>query len=105
SQFRALPQLLEKSDHRTAYLGKWHLGDEAIPQRGFQTWVSTENMSDYSRFLIEKGLTGDKPDGSFSTLALSELPLKLSKPRFLEKHACERSEEHTSELQSLAYLV
>ena len=94
SQFRALPQLLEKSDHRTAYLGKWHLGDEAIPQRGFQTWVSTENMSDYSRFLIEKGLTGDKPDGSFSTLALSELPLELSKPRFLEKHACEFIEKH-----------
>ena len=94
SQFRALPQLLEKSDHQTAYLGKWHLGDEAIPQRGFQTWVSTENVSEYSRFLIEKGLTGDKPDGSFSTLALSELPLELSKPRFLEKHACEFIEKH-----------
>ena len=93
-QFRALPQLLEKSDYRTAYLGKWHLGDEAIPQRGFQKWISTENVSDYSRFLIERGLTSDQPDGSFSTLALSELPLELSKPRFLEKHACEFIEKH-----------
>ncbi len=93
-QFRVLPQLLEKSNYRTAYLGKWHLGDETIPQRGFEKWISTENVSDYSRFLIERGLTGDKPDGSFSTLALSELPLDLSKPRFLEKHACEFIEKH-----------
>jgi arylsulfatase A-like enzyme len=93
-QFRVLPQLLEKSDYRTAYLGKWHLGDETIPQRGFETWISTENIGDYSRFLIESGLTSDKPDGSFSTLALSELPLELSKPRFLEKHACEFIEKH-----------
>jgi arylsulfatase A-like enzyme len=93
-RFRVLPQLLEESDYRSAYLGKWHLGDEAILQRGFQTWISTEDVSDYSRFLIETGLTGDEPDGSFSTLALSQLSLELSKPRFLEKHACEFIEKH-----------
>lgn len=93
-QFLMLPQLLEKDDYRTAYLGKWHLGNEATPQRGFQKWVSTEGVSDYSRFLIEQRLVADKPGGSFSPLAESALSMELSKPRFLEKHACKFIEEH-----------
>src|SRR6266851_782841 len=96
-QFQALPQLLQNKDYHTAYIGKWHLGDEAIPQRGFQKWVSTEGVSDYSRFLIEMGLTPDKPDGSFTTLAVSNLPLDLSKPKFLEERAIQFIERHRGE--------
>lgn len=97
AEFRVLPQLLQDGAYRSAYFGKWHLGDEAVAQRGFQTWISTEGVGDYSRFLSETGLTGDNPDGSFSTLALSDLPSELSKPRFLEKHAREFIKEHRHE--------
>jgi len=93
-KLQAFPQLLGEGDYQTAYLGKWHLGNDEKAQRGFQTWISTEGISDYSRFLSEAGLKGDRPDGSFSTLAQSNLPLESSKPRFLERHACEFIEKH-----------
>ena len=53
-----------------------------------------EGVSDYSRFLNSKGYTADKPDGSFSERLISQLPLDISKPRFLEEHACEFIEKH-----------
>lgn len=96
-QFRVLPELLEDKNYRTGYMGKWHLGDEAHAQRGYEEWISTEYVSDYSKFLIEMGLTPDKPDGSFSALTISELPLELSKPRFLERHALQFIERHRHE--------
>ena len=70
------------------------VGDEAKRQRGFRDWISTEGVSDYSRFLALRGYTPDKPDGSFSERLVSQLPLDISKPRFLEEHACEFIEKH-----------
>src|SRR5206468_3329401 len=66
----------------------------AKQQRGFRDWISTEGVSDYSRFLNSKGHTPDKPNGSFSERLISQLPLDISKPRFLEEHACEFIEKH-----------
>ena len=31
------------SDYLCGYFGKWHLGDDVVPQHGFQEWVSTED--------------------------------------------------------------
>jgi arylsulfatase A-like enzyme len=93
-QFRVLPELLERNDYRTGYFGKWHLGNEAVPQRGFEQWISTEGVSDYSGFLIDEGLEPDGQDSSFSTLAISNLPVALSKPRFLERRACKFIHDH-----------
>src|SRR5437867_4454898 len=97
-RFRVLPELLEDRDYRTAYMGKWHLGTAGSPQRGFEEWISTEQASDYSRFLISMGPTPDKKDGDFSELAISNLPLELSRPKFLEKNACEFIERHRRDL-------
>lgn len=95
TNIRAFPELLEGSDYRTGYFGKWHLGHDNVAQRGFQEWISTEDASDYSRFLLEQGVQPDKPDDSFSTLAISELPLEISKPRFVADHACSFIEKHS----------
>jgi arylsulfatase A-like enzyme len=97
SQFQVLPELLQNKDYRTGYLGKWHLGREADAQRGFERWISTEGASHYSRFLIDKGIAPDKPDGSFTDLTISELPLEVSKPKFLENHAIQFIEENRHE--------
>src|SRR5438874_10966301 len=93
-RFRAFAELIGDDSYHPAYMGKWQLGDEAKRQRGFRDWISTEGVSDYSRFLGSKGYTPDKPNGSFSERLISQLPLDISKPRFLEEHACEFIEKH-----------
>src|SRR6266404_2634207 len=93
-RFRTFAELIGDDSYHPAYMGKWQLGDEAKRQRGFRDWISTEGVSDYSRFLDSKGYTPDKPSGSFSERLISQLPLDISKPRFLEEHACEFIEKH-----------
>jgi arylsulfatase A-like enzyme len=63
-------------------------------RRGFHKWISTEERGDYTAFLLSMGITPDMKDGAFSELAISNLPLELSRPKFLEKHACEFIEKH-----------
>lgn len=86
AHFKCLPQLVD--GYAAAYFGKWHLGQENSAQRGFSSWISTEGESDYSRWLKIKEVAPDKPDGSYSRNITSKLPAELSKPRFLEEHAC-----------------
>ncbi len=93
--FKCLPQLVD--NYTCAYFGKWHLGNDTQPQRGFQHWISTEDTSDYSRFLISRGYKADRADATFSRRFISKLPLELSKTVFLEKHACEFIKQHRTE--------
>src|SRR5713101_9001806 len=93
-RFRVFPELLEDKDYQTAYMGKWHLGEEGPAARGFHEWISTEHQGDYTNFLISTGLTPDKSNERFSELAVSNLPLELSRPKFLEQRACEFIEKH-----------
>jgi arylsulfatase A-like enzyme len=93
-QFRSFAELIEDKDYRTAYIGKWHLGDDGPARRGFHQWISTEVRGDYTAFLLSMGIAPDMKDGAFSELAISNLPLELSRPKFLEKHACEFIEKH-----------
>jgi arylsulfatase A-like enzyme len=93
---KCLPELVDSS-YISAYFGKWHLGKDAQPQRGFRHWISTEGISDYSRFLTSRGQQPDRSDGTFSARYVSSLPIELSKTRFLEEHACEFIEKHCEE--------
>jgi arylsulfatase A-like enzyme len=93
-RFLVFPELMKDKDYRTAYLGKWHLGEDGPVGRGFQQWVSTDDQGDYTNFLLSKNITPDKSNGRFSELAISNLPLELSRPKFLEKQACEFIEKH-----------
>ena len=38
-----LPELINDTDYRTAYFGKWHLGDEIYAQHGFEEWEAIED--------------------------------------------------------------
>jgi choline-sulfatase len=93
-RFRVFPEMIEDKDYRTAYIGKWHLGKEGPVGRGFQQWISTDDHGDYTNFLVGKGLAPDKSNGRFSEVAISNLPIELSRPKFLEKHACDFIEGH-----------
>jgi arylsulfatase len=93
-RFRVFPELMKDRDYRAAYIGKWHLGEEGPIGRGFEEWVSTDDHSDYTNFLVSRGIAPDKQNGRFSELAISNLPIELSRPKFLEKCACEFIEKH-----------
>ncbi len=88
-RFHVFPELMQDRDYRTAYIGKWHLGEEGPTERGFQHYVSTDGNGDYTNFLSANGLAPDKPNGRFSEVAISNLPVELSRPKFLERHACD----------------
>ena len=36
---RTFPQALQRSGYRTAFLGKWHMGNDPTPRPGFDYWV------------------------------------------------------------------
>ena len=93
-RFRVFPELMQDPDYRTAYIGKWHLGEDGPAERGFEHYVSTDSHGDYSGFLISKGVAPDKANGRFSEVAISDLSIELSRPKFLEKYACEFIEKH-----------
>src|SRR5437588_1598641 len=96
-RFRVFPELMEDRNYRAAYIGKWHLGEEGPIGRGFDEWISTDDHGDYTSFLISQSIIPDKQNGRFSELAISNLPIELSRPKFLEKSACEFIEKHQRE--------
>ena len=93
-RFRVFPELIHDQDYRTAYIGKWHRGEDGPAGRGFQQWISTDDHGDYANFVLSKGVVPDKSNGRFSEVAISKLPIELSRPKFLEKHACDFIEKY-----------
>ncbi|MFC1454326.1 sulfatase-like hydrolase/transferase, partial [Verrucomicrobiota bacterium] len=104
-----LPELLSvetRSAYRTAYMGKWHLGDEIFPQHGFDQWVAIEDgyhphygsgrdqsrRSSYHHFLVDSGFVPARPaDGfiGFSRDFATRLAERYGKPHFLGSQASE----------------
>jgi len=98
-----VPEIVNDPDYRTAYMGKWHLGDEIFVQHGFEEWAAIEDTyikhyrkgrdrskrSNYHHFLIKHGYKPDKPDNGnkFSRSFAARRPLEHCKPKFLEMKA------------------
>ncbi|MBM4048341.1 MAG: hypothetical protein FJ279_24835 [Planctomycetes bacterium] len=93
-------------DYVRAYYGKWHLGDEVIPQHGFERWVSIEDcyrgcyskpeylsrFSDYHHFLIQNGFTPSAPvqgGAVFPRLMAAKLEERFTKAAFLGREAAQ----------------
>jgi len=64
-----------KQDYKCAYFGKWHLGNDTLPQHGFTEWRSVEDnkiedglpSSDYHNYLVSRGYKPDQ-NSKFSGL-------------------------------------
>ncbi len=41
------PQHLQKAGYETAFIGKWHMGDVDVPQRGFDHWHAFKGQGTY----------------------------------------------------------
>jgi arylsulfatase A-like enzyme len=91
-------------DYACAYMGKWHLGDEIIPQHGFDEWVSIEDYyrahysrpeyraqySTYHHYLLSQGFEPNKEksgDRLFGREWAARLPEEHTKARFLGREA------------------
>jgi len=91
-------------EYACAYMGKWHLGDEIFPQRGFDTWVGSEDsyrrgysdpgrlsqFSDYHHFLLENGFEPDAEslgERIFSRHLEASLDEEFTKAAFLGERA------------------
>ena len=98
-------------DYLCGYFGKWHLGDDVIPQHGFEEWVSTEDvhrphyskkeyrhrMTDYHQHLVANGFEPDEESGGaliFSPRRRSELPEEFQMASFLGDRAARFIEEN-----------
>jgi arylsulfatase A-like enzyme len=77
SRFRVFPELMQDQDYRTAYIGKWHLGEDGPAYaeasagrpagRGFQQWISTEDHGDYTKFLKAEGIEPGKSKEGYAS--------------------------------------
>ena len=108
---RCLNELIGDPDYRTAYMGKWHLGDEIFAQHGFEEWVSMEDgysayyakgrdraaRSSYHHYLLGLGHKPAKQGGKFSRGYAASLPLEQCKPKYLERSACDFLHRHRNE--------
>ena len=101
AETKTVPELAGDSSYRTAYMGKWHLGDEIFPQHGFEEWKAIEDgiyrskysagrdknaRSAYHHFLLSLGYKPEE-NGDFSRAFATKLPVEHSKPAFLAGEA------------------
>ena len=98
------------SDYVKGYMGKWHLGDDLIPQRGFDVWKSAEDnhriakpeqrylTSDYNRYLVEQGYEPDRARngvGVFSSDRHYDMPEEHQMASYLGDQAAEFIEQNS----------
>ncbi|MBE32019.1 MAG: hypothetical protein CMP17_03555 [Rickettsiales bacterium] len=99
---KSIADLIE-NEYTCGYLGKWHLGDDTVKQRGFDEWVSVEDLykssyyegelpySDLHKWLESKGHvpTGIGPTGNkvFSDEDRSMMPEDSQMSTFLSEKA------------------
>ncbi len=109
------PELAEFEEYETAFMGKWHLGDEIFAQHGFEEWVALEDQyhhhyaedrpedahSEYHEYLLEQGYEPDTEDDGFEYFSrgwvAANVPEEHSKPAFLAREASRFIREHQDE--------
>lgn len=81
------PQRLQKAGYETAYVGKWHMGNDPSPRPGFDTWVSIPGQGEsIDPEIYEDGRIAKAPGyitDLFTRRATAFIGRKRTKPFFL----------------------
>ena len=105
AHFKTVGELVSP-DCARGYMGKWHLGNDVLPQHDFDTWISTEDshresynspealgrLTDYHRHLVANGFEPDKTiagERVFSGEARARLPEEFQMASYLGDRAAE----------------
>jgi len=95
-------EVLNEHGYRCGYIGKWHCGNELVPQRGFEGfYCPTEDnyasdadrgnglYSPYDRFLRARGLSPEPSRGHpyFTQRQAAAVPEDLCKPAYMAQQA------------------
>lgn len=75
------PQLLQKAGYDTAFIGKWHIGGEDTPQRGFNRWVGFKGQGVYIDPLLNVDGEHVKTSGYMTDLLTDYAVDWLKQPR------------------------
>ncbi len=85
---RFFPQALQDAGYRTAYFGKWHMGeDDDSPQPGFDHWVSFEGQGVYYNPMLNVNGERGRHEGYITDL-LTDMTLE-----WLENHRRQSGDE------------
>ncbi len=57
------PRLLHDAGYETAYVGKWHMGQDDTPRPGFDRWVSFKGQGEYYDPQAQRGRETDPRQG------------------------------------------
>jgi N-acetylglucosamine-6-sulfatase len=67
-QLVTFPMLLHQSGYETAFIGKWHMGNDDTPRPGFDRWVSFKGQGTYLDPEINEDGKDVKPGGYITDL-------------------------------------
>lgn len=105
SHMDCFPEIGDFDEYKTAFIGKWHLGNEIFSQHGFDEMIGVEDQyrrfysEDYDKkahcayyhFLRENGFSPDVEDEDgfdwFSRTFSADIPEQYSKPAFMAREA------------------